>query len=70
MNEHDEQFANVAEFWKKHKEECCTIIKIDQVYDRYLSFHTENKIIKNYKFNPMNRYVFRTYIRKNGYCKK
>jgi hypothetical protein len=68
MDEHREQHGNVAEFWKKNKEECCKIIKIDEVYDKYIIFHTENKEQKGYKYNPMNRYIFRTYIRKNGYC--
>jgi hypothetical protein len=64
MQAHREQHSNVKLFWKNQKDECCQIKQIDKVYDMYVKYHIENK---ENKYNPMNRYIFRTFIRKNGY---
>ena len=69
MNEHNEQMKSVRHFWANNKEECCLIRSIDAVYDVYTNYHTtyENPADGKYKFQALNRYKFRAFIRKNGY---
>lgn len=69
MDEHNEQMKSVRHFWAKHKEECCLIRSIDAVFDIYVNYHKnyENPADGKYKFQPLNRYKFRAFIRKNGY---
>lgn len=63
MDKHNEDRKNMLNFWNKNKERCMLIRSIDAVYEEYLAYlksiNVESKI---------NRYIFRTYIRKNGYC--
>jgi hypothetical protein len=66
-NERDEWFSSVRTFWLKNKTECCSIRSIDEVYNKYVNFYKENKQKYNYIHTPMNKYIFRTFIRKNGY---
>lgn len=49
------------DFWKKHKEECCQIRSVKEVYQRYIEWtKAHDRVIQN-------EYRFRTFIRKNGY---
>ena len=52
----------MREFWAKNKDKCLTIRSIDAVYEEYLEYLKEKNINDH-----INRYIFRTYIRKNGY---
>lgn len=63
MEKANEDKKIMREFWSKHKDECCLIRSIDAVYDKYLEYLKEIKMER-----AINRYIFRTYIRKNGYC--
>lgn len=63
MDKHREDRKNMKAFWNKHGERCMTIRSIDAVYEEYLKYLKENNIT-----STINRYIFRTYIRKNGYC--
>ena len=49
-------------FWCRYKEECLQIRSIKEVYQKYKQFATENNLL------VLNEYIFRTYIRKHGYC--
>jgi hypothetical protein len=63
----DKQIAQrklATEFWEKNKEKCLTITSIDEVYNEFLKYYNENKN----DYAPLNKYIFRTFIRKNGYC--
>lgn len=53
---------NMKLFWSKNKERCQLIRSIDTVYEEYLTY------LKNEGIDDrINKYIFRTYIRKNGY---
>ena len=52
---------STREFWKKYKEDCLNIKSIKEVYKRYKTFCQENNLL------ILNEYIFRTFIRKNGY---
>lgn len=65
MQKQNEDRKNMIEFWRINKQRCISITSIDAVYIEYLEYlkqHNINSII--------NRYIFRTYIRKNGYGPK
>ena len=49
-------------FWEKHKDRCMLIRSIDSIYDEYLAYLKEIGIDR-----AINRYIFRTYLRKSGY---
>jgi len=66
-NQHDEWFDSAKTFWSKNKDECCLIRSIDEVYNRYVKYYNENAEKNDYIHMPMNKYIFRTYIRKHGY---
>ena len=66
-NEHDEWRDSVKTFWSKNKAECCLIRSIDEVYKKYVIYHEKNAEKNDYIHKPMNKYIFRTYIRKHGY---
>ena len=55
----------MIEFWKEHKVKCLKIRSINIVYDEFLEYY-KNK--NNVMYPPLNKYVFRAFIRKNGYC--
>ena len=63
MENHVEGRKHMEEFWRKKKLECMTIRSIDAVYDLYKEYCKANNITI-----VINKYIFRTYIRKNGYC--
>ena len=49
------------DFWIMHKETCCLIRSVKQIFELYRTWCLENnKAIQN-------EYRFRTFIRKNGY---
>ena len=69
MEVHNEQMNSVRHFWITKKSECLNIRSIDEVFNIYKNYHTlyENNIGQKYNFQPLNKYKFRTFIRKNGY---
>jgi len=69
MEEHKEQMNSVRHFWITKKSECVNIRSIDTVFDIYKEYHSkyENAANLKYKFQPLNKYKFRAFIRKNGY---
>jgi hypothetical protein len=69
MEEHNEQMNSVRHFWITKKSECANIRSIDAVFDIYKEYHSayENAANIKYKFQPLNKYKFRAFIRKNGY---
>lgn len=71
MEKQNEQKRIMREFWKKNKERFAQIRSIDKVYEDYVSHLKELKSSDPNKpiiTEPINKYIFRTYIRKNGYC--
>jgi hypothetical protein len=68
MNEHNEQMKSIRHFWHIYKNDCCLIRSIDAVYNKYCEYHITyvDKSIK-YIYKPINKYRFRTFIRKHGY---
>lgn len=64
MDKHVAQRELAVDFWKENKKRCLEIRSIDKVYDEFLKYYNEN----NCNCSPLNKYVFRTFIRKNGYC--
>ena len=69
MEVHNEQMASVRHFWITKKSECLNIRSIDEVFNIYKEYHStyQNKAEEKYKFQPLNKYKFRAFIRKNGY---
>jgi len=69
MEVHNEQMASVRHFWKTSQSECLNIRSIDEVFNIYANYHStyENNAGQKYKFQPLNKYKFRAFIRKNGY---
>lgn len=64
MDREIKQRIIMRSFWQNNKEQNLSIKSIDMVYKNYLEYLEKN--------NPsnipaMNKYIFRTYIRKNGY---
>lgn len=53
----------VREWWETNRDTYLTERSIDKVYKDFQTYHTESAISDP----PMNKYIFRTYIRKNGY---
>ncbi len=49
-------------FWNKNKDELCQERSIKKVYSSYKGYCEEQQS------EVTNEYIFRTYIRKNGYC--
>jgi len=69
MEVHNEQMSSVRHFWQVSKTECINIQSIDEVYEKYKTYHQTyaNKAGEKYKYPLLNKYKFRTFIRKNGY---
>jgi hypothetical protein len=69
MEVHNEQMNSVRHFWITKKSDCLNIRSIDEVFNIYVKYHStyENGIGEKYKCQPINKYKFRTFIRKNGY---
>lgn len=61
MHKENQQKSYLHLFWKKEANSCKHIKSIDAVYSIYSDF------IKQYNSPPINKYIFRTYIRKHGY---
>lgn len=57
------QKASVREFWNKHGETLKPVKSIDEIYEKYIIDLKELDPV----LIPMNRYIFRTMIRKLGY---
>jgi len=62
MQKHNEDRKILSDFWKANKERCIAISSIDLVYNEYLEYLKLVNIDR-----AINKYIFRTYIRKNGY---
>ena len=63
MEKHNEDRKHLVAFWKKNKDKCAEIRSIDAVYGVYLEYLKTIDVEQS-----INKYIFRTYIRKNGYC--
>jgi len=64
MDTHNEQMKSINHFWITKKDEVKNIKSIDEVYNIYVKYHTESG---TYTVTPINKYKFRTLIRKKGY---
>jgi len=60
-NKAQEKRDSVRQFWKEHKEECLPIKSIKEVFAKYKTYCEEKQL------QVQNEYIFRTFIRKNGY---
>lgn len=67
MDERIAQMESMRAFWKIYKDECIRIRSIDDVFSKYVIYVNEIKVSQNFKYSPINKYIFRTFIRKNGY---
>jgi hypothetical protein len=69
MEVHNEQMKSLRHFWTKNKTQCCQIQKIDEVFGLYAEYHKTYSTADGVKYihPPLNKYKFRTWIRKNGY---
>ena len=68
MEIENKQKRSVREFWQVHSESMKPIAKIDDIYIHYLEFINQNKThILFSNVPPINKYIFRTMIRKMGY---
>jgi hypothetical protein len=65
MDERIGQRKVMVDFWRKSREMCCTIRSIDAVYEEFMKYYQTVDAL----YPPINKYIFRTYIRKpeNGY---
>ncbi len=57
----DDERSSMRLFWNEYKRECLEVKSIDEVFERYSQF------TKNRDLPSINKYIFRTFIRKNGY---
>jgi hypothetical protein len=62
-----EERVTVTNFWNTHKPTISTIKSIDKVYDLYKKDLQHINIQNNTQIQPLNKYIFRTQIRKLGY---
>ena len=53
---------SAKQFWNTKKEECLPIRSIKEVFTLYKTYALENDL------PLLNEFIFRTYIRKHGYC--
>jgi hypothetical protein len=69
MNTHNEQMKSINHFWIIYKSECLNIRSIDDVYNKYTDYHKSyaDAIGTKYSVIPLNKYKFRSLIRKRGY---
>lgn len=68
MDKIKHQRQQVRYFWSMYGKEMMKIQSIDHVYNHFLKYI--EKYDKSVKPEPINRYIFRTMIRKLGYNKK
>lgn len=64
MQEINEERRIMRLFWTLNKKECLNIRSINEVYNKFCEYTKKENITSK----PINKYIFRTYIRKNGYC--
>lgn len=62
MDKKSQDRIHMVSFWKKNKMNYTMTKSIDAIYDDYLTYIEELNLS-----GPINKYIFRTYIRKNGY---
>lgn len=62
MQKENAQKELMRNWWNQHKSDYLLERSIDKVYEAFQSFATTTL-----EFPPINKYIFRTYIRKNGY---
>jgi transposase-like protein len=62
MNQRISERESAKAFWEEFKDECSPIRSIKQVFAKYKDWCSTHQ-------HPMlNEFIFRTYIRKHGYC--
>ena len=62
MSQRISERESVRSFWNEYKDECIPIRSIKQVFTKYKDWCSTHQ-------HPMlNEFIFRTYIRKHGYC--
>lgn len=49
-------------FWTRYRDDCLPIRSVKEVFQKYKVFTEENQ------YPLLNEFIFRTFIRKNGYC--
>jgi len=49
-------------FWQLHGDRLKTERSVKKIYEEYVNYAEEYKVVR------INEYIFREYIRKNGYC--
>lgn len=62
MEKRSSQRQSATDFWRKNKAECLGIKSVKEVFQKYKAYCVQEKM------ECLNEYIFRTYIRKNGYC--
>jgi hypothetical protein len=62
MNHRISERESARQFWDQYKQECLSIKSIKDVFSRYKNY------CRNHHLPILNEYIFRTYIRKHGYC--
>jgi hypothetical protein len=62
MDQSKKEKEAMREWWAENKEVQKLERKIDKVYEAFKEYCVQAEL------PPINKYIFRTYIRKHGYC--
>ena len=70
-----QQRQTVRDFWAANKLSCMGTKSVDELYGRYKQYlvdgdvkeTTREGVVKSHPLLPINKYIFRTLIRKMGY---
>lgn len=61
MYKRKEELDSMKQFWNDNKIKCLSEPKVDIIFQTYLNWCDEKEL------SPINKYIFRAYIRRHGY---
>ena len=67
MEKINTQRKSMRIFWARESQNHINNPRIDQIYDAYVLWYSTYKNQENITYSPIGKYLFREYIRKNGY---